>query len=284
MKNIELSIIIPTIGRKSEVFDLLKSLVKAVEKISYEVIIIDQNPSGFLEDCVIEFKELLNIKHYKVDFKGLSKAKNFGVNIAQGNFLSFPDDDCKIFPNTYSTALETVESKNADIVFGRCVDSNGNDSVLSFKKEPFILNKNNMLGGFVEATGIINKRVFERGFFFDENMGAGCFHGAEEGYDWLYRILTTSEIKAFYSPEVIFYHPQVLLDKGSIQSLKRVFTYSCGTGYLCKKHKFYYRYFKRLALVFASLPIYILINRKKGRYYFVEFLGLLSGFTLAKIG
>lgn len=283
MKNIELSIIIPTIGRKSEVFDLLKSLVKAVEKVSYEVIIVDQNPSGFLEDCVIEFKGLLNIKHYNVDFKGLSKAKNFGVNIAEGIFLSFPDDDCKIFPDTYSTALETVESKNADIVFGRCVDSNGNDSVLSFKKKPYILNKNNMLGGFVEATGIINKSVFEQGFLFDENMGAGCFHGAQEGYDWLYRILTKSELKAIYNPEILFYHPQVLLDKGSIQALKRVFTYSCGTGYLCKKHKFYLRYFKRLALVFVSLPIYLVINHKKMRYYFVEFLGLLSGFILAKI-
>lgn len=279
-----MSLIISTIGRQKELDELLNSIVINLIGFSYEVIVIDQNPKGFIDEIIEKYKSHMIITHCNVDFKGLSKAKNFGAKIAHGDFLSFPDDDCKIFSDTYSKALNNIISKKVDIVFGRCVDSEGKDSVLRFKKTPYILNKDNMLGGFVEATGIINKRVFEQGFFFDENMGAGCFHGAEEGYDWLYRILTGSSIKAFYSTEIIFYHPQVLLDKGSIQALKRVFTYSCGTGYLCKKHKFYYRYFKRLALVFASLPIYILINRKKGRYYFVEFLGLLSGFTLAKIG
>jgi glycosyltransferase involved in cell wall biosynthesis len=282
MKNIVLSIIIPTIGRKSELLDLFKSLVTSIENISYEIIIIDQNPKGFLDDILNEYRDALNISHHNVDFKGLSKAKNYGAKLAKGLYLSFPDDDCKIFPDTYSKALETVESKKVDIVFGRCIDSNGNDSVLSFKKEPYILNKNNMLGGFVEATGIINKSVFKQGFLFDENMGAGCFHGAEEGYDWLYRILTKSKLKAIYNPEILFYHPQVLLDKGSQQALKRVFTYSCGTGYLCKKHKFYSRYFKRLALVIGSIPVYLVFNRRKMRYYFVEFLGLLSGYILAK--
>lgn len=280
MKNIVLSIIIPTIGRKSELLDLFKSLVKSIENISYEIIVIDQNPRGFLDDSLNEYKDVLNISHHIVDFKGLSKAKNYGSKLARGEYLSFPDDDCKIFPDTYSKALETVESKKADIVFGRCIDSNGNDSVLSFKKVPYILNKNNMLGGFVEATGIISKSVFDQGFLFDENMGAGCFHGAEEGYDWLYRILTKSELKAIYNPDILFYHPQVLLDKGSTQSLRRVFTYSCGTGYLCKKHKFYFRYFKRLALVFGSLPVYLVFNRRKMRYYIVELLGLLTGIII----
>lgn len=279
----KLSIIIPTLNRTTELKALLLSIEKCVFNFEYEVIIIDQNPIGFLDDVLNDFWSKFNLKHQLVSFKGLSKAKNFGAKIAQGDFLSFPDDDCKIFSDTYSKALNIISSEKVDVVFGRCIDSDGNDSVLRFKKAPYILNKENMLGGFVEATGIINKSVFEQGFFFDENMGAGCFYGAEEGYDWLYRILTTSNIKAFYSTEVIFYHPQVLLDKGSIQALKRVFSYSCGTGYLCKKHKFYYRYFKRLALVFASLPIFMIINRKKGRYYFAEFLGLLSGLVISEL-
>lgn len=281
MRNVELSIIIPTLNRTIELRALLQSIEKYVLNIEYEVIIIDQNSSGFLYDIVKEFNEKLNLKHHIVAFKGLSKAKNYGATIAQGDFLSFPDDDCTIFADTYSKALETLNSENVDIVFGRCVDAEGEDSVLRFKKTSYLLDKNNMLGGFVEATGVINRRLFEQGFFFDENMGAGCFHGAQEGYDWLYRILTNSSIKVFYSPEVIFYHPQVLLDKGSLQALKRVFTYSCGTAYLCKKHKFYFRFIKRLTLVMLSLPIYLIVNRKKARYYFVEFLGLFIGLTLA---
>lgn len=276
-ERVDLSIIIPTIGRKNELICLLKSIVYCNLELSTEVIIIDQNPIGFLDGMLEEFNSVLNINHQLVTFKGLSKAKNFGAKLANGEYFTFPDDDCKIFSDTYSIAFKTIKTENVDVVFGRCIDLNGNDSVLKFKKESYFLNSKNMLGGFVEATGVINKSIFEKGFYFDENMGAGCFHGAEEGYDWLYRILKNSNLKAFYNPEVKFYHPQVLLDKGSKQALKRVFTYSCGNAFLCKKHSFYRRYFKRLILTSFSIPIYLLINRRKAKYYFCELLGLLIG-------
>lgn len=273
----KLSIIIPTINRKTELELLLNSIQIYVKDFTFEVIIIDQNPIGYLDDLIYKFKDKLNIFHHLVEFRGLSKAKNYGAKIAKGEYLTFPDDDCKIFPETYSKALDLMVSKNVGIVFGRCVDDLGNDSVLKFKTESFYLNKNNMLGGFVEATGVIHKRIFEKGFCFDEKMGAGCFHGAEEGYDWLYRIFTESNIKAYYSTDIVFYHPQVLLDKGSSQAVRRAFTYSCGNAYLCKKHSFYRRYFIRLILITFSIPIYLVINRRKAKYYFCELLGLLTG-------
>jgi glycosyltransferase involved in cell wall biosynthesis len=276
----QLSIIIPTINRKLELEVLLISILDNLANITFEVIIIDQNPLGFLDEIINKFKYTLDISHHLVPFKGLSKAKNYGSKLAKGEYLTFPDDDCKIFHNTYAKALETLKFNNVDIVFGRCIDSNGNDSVLKFKKESYALNKNNMLGGFVEATGVIHKSIFEKGFYYDENMGAGCFHGAEEGFDWLYRILTKSNFKVFFNKDVIFYHPQVLLNKGSNQSLKRVFTYSCGRAYLCRKHKFYFTFVKRIVLVIFSLPFYLFVNRKKAKYYFSEFLGLLSGLII----
>jgi glycosyltransferase involved in cell wall biosynthesis len=276
----QLSIIISTVNRKIELQELLNSIQNYVKDITFEVIIIDQNPSGFLDESINKFKDTLNISHFLVPFKGLSKAKNYGAKKAKGEYLTFPDDDCKILYDTYSKALETIVSKKVDLVFGRCIDATGNDSVLQFKKESYFLNTNNMLGGFVEATGVIHKSVFEKGFYYDENMGAGCFHGAEEGYDWLYRMFSSSLIKAFYNYEVKFYHPQVILDKGSSHAIKRAYTYSCGNAYLCKKHKFYFRYFKRLFLISCSLPIYFLINRRKAKYYCAELLGLLSGLII----
>ena len=276
----QLSIVIPTINRKKELEKLLDSINHFVLNIVFEVIIIDQNSVGFLDDIIDKFKNELNISHHLVDFKGLSKAKNYGAKVAKGEYISFPDDDCDIFPDTYSKALAILKSLEVDIVFGRCIDSNGNDSVLNFKKTSYLLNKKNMLGGFVEATGLIHKGVFENNFYFDEKMGAGCFHGAEEGYDWLYRILTKTKLKVYYCKDVIYYHPQVVLDKSSSQAIKRVFTYSCGKAYLYKKHKFYYKYFKRLTLVALSIPFYLIFNKKKVRYYISELLGLMAGLIL----
>jgi glycosyltransferase involved in cell wall biosynthesis len=277
----QLSVIIPTINRKLELEALLISILDNLDNITFEVIIIDQNPSGFLDEIIGKFKYNLNIYHHLVPFKGLSKAKNYGSKLAKGEYLTFPDDDCEIYQNTYTKALETLKSNNVDIVFGRCIDAYGNDSVLKFKKESYFLNKNNMLGGFVEATGVIHKSIFEKGFYYDENMGAGCFHGAEEGYDWLYRIFSSTTIEVFYNYELIFFHPQVVLNKGSSQAVKRAFSYSCGNAYLCKKHKFYFRYFKRLILISLSIPIYLIIDRKKAKYYSAQFCGLLSGYIIS---
>jgi len=275
---IELSIIICTINRTIELDNLLNSLIYALDNIENEILIIDQNTdSNFIDNTIKKYDKCLNIKHFKVNFKGLSKAKNFGIKNANGKLLSFPDDDCKIFNDTYKFAIDFFNNNNTDILFGKCIDSFDADSVLKFKSSPYYLNKKNMVGGFVEATGIIKSTIFESNFFFDENMGAGCFHGAEEGYDWVYRILHNSNFKIYYTPLLRFYHPQVLSDKGSKKSLLRAFTYRCGTAYLCKKHKFYYLYFKRLFICIFGIFFYLIFKIRYSKFYISEFCGLIMG-------
>ena len=277
----KLSIIIPTIGRKTELDMLLDSILKAKFNFDYEIIIVDQNSLGFLDEIISAYINTLPITHHLVSFKGLSKAKNFGVGLATGEYISFPDDDCKIFLDTYAKAFKLLDEKNSDMVFGKCIDAEGQDSVLNFKKDGYKLASSNMLGGFVEATVVCKREVFST-YKFDENMGAGEFFGAEEGFDWLYRILTSSSYTAFYSPEIRFYHPQVILSKGDLAALNRVFKYRCGTAYLCHKHGFKSRYYKRLAMTIVASKVYKIINRDKADYYQLESLGLRSGMILAR--
>lgn len=280
-KHIKLSILIPTIGRKKELGMLLDSISKANMNFSYEIIIIDQNSYGFLDEVLLKYKNILSIDHHVVEFKGLSKAKNYGVKLSKGTFVCFPDDDCKIFPETFVEAFNLIEQENCDMVFGKCIDENGKDSVLNFQKERYILTSQNMLGGFVEATVVCRREIFDR-FSFDENMGAGAFFGAEEGFDWLYRILTESSVKAVYSPEIRFYHPQVIISKGDLAALNRVFKYRCGTAYLCYKHRFWWKYYKRLFLVTLASLGYYFIDRDKSIYYKTEVLALKLGKIFAK--
>lgn len=277
----KLSIIIPTIGRKSELKMLLDSIKQAALNFSYEIIIVDQNHGGYLEEIIDGYLEKLPIVHHNVTFKGLSKAKNYGAKIAKGDFISFPDDDCKVFLDTYEKAFKLLDEKKYDMVFGKCVDAEDNDSVLNFKNYEYELNSSNMLGGFVEATVVCKRQVFDN-FLFDENMGAGEFFGAEEGFDWLCRILTTSNYTALYSPEIKFYHPQVILSKGDLAALNRVFKYTCGTAYLCHKHGFKLRFYKRLCLTWLASLIYKIIDQDKAEYYKLECLALRCGMILAK--
>ena len=278
---IKLSILVPTIGRTIELSALLHSILDAKLSFPYEIVLIDQNSIGYLDEVLNNYRNKLPINHHVVKFKGLSKAKNYGVKVSCGNFICFPDDDCKIFPDTFLNAFSLIEKENADLVFGKCIDEKGNDSVLNFQKEKYTLTKENMLGGFVEATVVCARGIFEK-FEFDENMGAGTFFGSEEGFDWLYRILTESSKKVVFSPEIKFYHPQVILSKGDLSALNRVFKYRCGTAYLCHKHHFERKYYKRLIMAYVASKLYYFTDRDKAKYYKTEFLALQLGKIFAE--
>lgn len=275
-----LSIIIPTYGRVNELLTLLETIYKSnLSHDEFEVIIVDQNSGDTINSLLNYFVTKENLKHINVNFKGLSRAKNYGIAIATGKFVCFPDDDCEFFPNTISNAINLLSNIDLDIVFGKCIDRKGKDSVIKFRKDSQFLDLNSVKGGFVEATLFAKKSVFDK-FKFDETMGAGCFHGAEEGYDWLYRVLLYKQFKVFYDPSILFYHPQVIVKKGDDASVRRVFTYRCGFARLCIKHKFYFKYFKRILFVFISLPFFLIVNKRYFRYYFSELLGLIAGIII----
>ena len=60
------------------------------------------------------WKSKLNIIHKNFSFKGLSRARNYGIALANSNILAFPDDDCYYKPNTL---------KNVNIHFAKNTDT-----------------------------------------------------------------------------------------------------------------------------------------------------------------
>jgi glycosyltransferase involved in cell wall biosynthesis len=277
-----LSIVIPTIGRKNELQNLLNSIyLMDCKNFTFEVIVVNQNPKGFLDNILTEFMSKDSFTLYNVEFKGLSKAKNFGVKNANGNYITFPDDDCKVFDNSYNIAIKLINDLGLDIISGKCVDGNGNDSVQKFKKGNWYLNQNNFEGGFIEATCVIRKEIFDN-FDYDENIGAGTFFGAHEGYDWIFRVLKNTGYKIYYSDNIKFYHPQVILNKGDFSSLKRVNSYTYGFVYSRLKNKEYFSLIKRLVLSFVLVFFYLPFSINKSNYYRVEFLSILLSIPFVK--
>lgn len=273
-----LSIIIPTINRVFELEELFNSLLKSSNK-DFEILVIDQNLDNKLDELISVFKKEFKLRHFKILPKGASNARNFGISKAVGDAFCFPDDDCKFFDNTIDIALLTLEEQKCDVVFGKCVDELGNDSVIKWNLKSEFLTKKVHSNHFVEAT-MFSKRKIMINYPYDEGLGVGTFHGAEEAYDLVLRLLN-DRIKLYYNREIIFYHPNKVLNYSSQSEIKRVFSYRCGFAKLCFKHKFYFKYFKRLMLVILALPFYFIFNNKKVRYYFAELLGLLSGVVIS---
>ncbi|KQN34086.1 hypothetical protein ASE92_15795 [Pedobacter sp. Leaf41] len=267
-----LSIIVATKGRTIEIADLLES-IRFQNPELIEIIIVDQNVSDALSVVIKNYNGDFQINHIKTEARGASNARNVGILHSQGQYLCFPDDDCKFMDNTIDIALEKVEQH--DVVFGKCVDEYGEDSVIAFAKGEHKLTLQFHENMFVEAT-MFTKRQIMLDYKYDETLGVGTFHGAEEAYDLVLRLLNDGK-DLVYSDKIIFYHPNKILNHSSESEVRRVFSYRCGFAKLCFKHKFYKKYLSRVLFVLVGLPFFLLTNRKKCRYYFAELLGLISG-------
>lgn len=274
--NLKLSIVIPTLGREKELRNLLESIKSNIRNVNYEVIIVDQNFSSLLDDIVKYFSEFYTIKHRKVNFRGLSRAKNYGLEESSGETIIFMDDDAEILPGSIDLALNFLDyNPKIDAICGRMVDRDYNDSVKKFCKEKGLLSINNFEDKFIESSMMFRTLSLDN-YRFDEKLGCGTFHGAEEGYDLIYRLLLQGN-KIWFDPHIIYYHPQTISTKTSDAEIRRVFSYRCGYAALCKKHSFKRKYYSRLIKIFLYIPFLFLFKRKYFRYYTAELLGLLSG-------
>lgn len=131
---------------------------------------------------------------------------------------------------------------------------------------------------FVDFSIFIRREVFAQ-FLYDEALGVGVFHGAEEGLDQVLRMLKVG-VKLFYAPDVRFYHPIKVTSHSGTGEIRRVFTYRCGFSRLCLKHKLWRKLFSRILKVALYLPYVCLFQRHKARYYCAELLGLWAGLVV----
>lgn len=274
MANELISIIIPTIGRATQLEALLKSIIDSTYRY-YEIIIVDQNQNGLADDVIRKYDHLLPIQHVKVCFTGAARARNYGSQFAEGYYLFFPDDDAELLPETLVLAVQYLEDTGADVLFGKCVDRELNDSVGVFSNKSGYLSLHRHETMFIEATMFIKKSIFSK-YPFDESFGVGTFYGSEEAYDLVLRLLQ-NEVCMFYTPEVMIYHPQKVINHSAESERRRAFSYRCGFAHLCIKHGLYFKYFSRLLKVILYIPYTIIAAPQKTRYYLSEFMGLLSG-------
>lgn len=267
------SVAIPTLGRTDQLSDLLTSIVQSAAQPN-EVIIVDQNSDDRLT-AVIEKFPSLPIAHHRVLFRGLSAAKNYAARSAKSEILFTPDDDCRVQPDTFAAALEAFNRTGAHAVFGKCVDEQGGDAIIVYNANAGWLSPGHIDGMFVEPATAVRIAVL-RETPFDETLGVGTFHGAEEGYDWVLRLVESGK-RLYFEPGVKLFHPKTITNYASPQALARVYSYRCGFGRLCKKHGLWGKYAKRVALVSGAIAVYSLTNKSKSRYYRRELKGLVDG-------
>lgn len=235
-----------TFGRKEEV----KSFFQCLENQSYstfELIIVDQNDNDLLDQLIDEYKEKLEIKHIRIDQKGLSLARNVGIREACGDIISFPDDDC-LYPHDLLWKIcEFFHNRtNVDAISTAWYDSVTGKPIRNYGELEETIDRIKVWTKVSSITLFLKRPVLNKIGDFDEKLGIGPsskWKGAEDK-DLPLRLIKNN-FNLIFSPSLHVLHPSPdytaeLIPSGKKRKtyLKKVYSYSAAAGYVMRKHQF----------------------------------------------
>lgn len=85
----------------------------------FEIIIIDDGSTDDTKQVIDNYKNLLNIQYVFQQNKGRSRARNTGLQLAEGDIIIFNDDDRIVPPDYIATHIDKLmEQDERTIVIG----------------------------------------------------------------------------------------------------------------------------------------------------------------------
>jgi glycosyltransferase involved in cell wall biosynthesis len=225
-----ISLVVCTLGRTAPLERLLTSLESQTHR-NFEIVLVDQNPSGFL-DPILENFAALPITRLK-SAKGLSRGRNIGLARCQGAIIGFPDDDCWYDPRVLRSACEFFSESPTFVFFsGRTVDGTGRDSVSRHLAASTDITPSKIFLIGNSNTFFVRRKPALEANGFDEELGVGSgtpFQSGEES-DFLLKCLAKGH-RGFFDRNFIIRHDQVAA------SPQRARAYARGFGRVVRIHK-----------------------------------------------
>lgn len=111
-----ISIIVPVYNREKYIEKCLQSL--ATQGVAnLEIIVVDNNSTDGTAKIVKKFaRQHECVQYYSCKKQGVSAARNYGIEKATGEYISFVDSDDYCKPNMYEALLNEAERSGADII------------------------------------------------------------------------------------------------------------------------------------------------------------------------
>jgi glycosyltransferase involved in cell wall biosynthesis len=274
---IKFTLVVATVGRTNELKRFLESL-KIQTYRDFEVIIVDQNPPGFLHEVLDPFQESFPILRLRSEI-GLSRARNIARDHVRGQIVAFPDDDCWYAADL----LERVESLLAnhpewDGLTGQPLDPANLGGFPWYDKKSGTVDIKNVFHRSCSITIFLRSQALQTVGAFDEDLGRGASTGmvAAEETDYLIRGIRRG-LSLFYLANVHLYH--CALEKTHTRRLAVAFGENLAMGYILRKHNYsvlfvLHRWIRSLGGMALSI---LQGNRPKARYYWDSFRGRILG-------
>lgn len=164
----KISVVIPTCDRPEEL--LKESILSAFNQTlkPLEIIVVGNGKTPVKLSKELESK----VKIFEIEpYSGASKARNFGAEKAQGEFIAFLDDD-DLWAKNYLVNNEKVLFNGAKCTISR-LDKKIDDKIVAFKNADKNLTIKNLLlynPGVTGSNIVIDKNIFFEVGGFDPNL------------------------------------------------------------------------------------------------------------------
>lgn len=203
-----LSIIVPIYNAEEYLFECLESIHKQ-DETSIEVIMIDDGSFDGSLSIIESFLSDARFRCYKQSNKGVSSARNLGLEHAKGEYLLFADSDDLFYPLSLQRLVTVLKDIQPELLFYGYDQNNTPDKPEGMNIEPsegshLALNCAVRLILEDEAVyGFIWNKVFkadvikENDLLFDESIRIS--------EDLLFCVKASNNIKKFYIIEDKFY-------------------------------------------------------------------------------
>ena len=178
------SIIIPVYNRPEEIEELLESLTHSDFQGKYEVVIIEDGSTISCEHVIQKYNDKLNISYYLKYNSGPGDSRNFGMNLAKGDYFIIFDSDCVIPKNYLSVVANELNQDYVDCFGGpdKALDSfSPIQKAINFAMTSF-LTTGGVRGGS-EKVSKFQPRSFNMGLSkiaFEASKGFGNIHPGED--------------------------------------------------------------------------------------------------------
>lgn len=272
------SLILATLGRSDEVSRFLASL-EAQEYRNFELIVVDQNQDDRLVAMLASYSDKFSVQHVRSAAHGVSRARNVGLALADGDVIAFPDDDCW-YPAGVLQKVVTVLNSHPELdgVTGRFTDGDGHTEG-RWLETSTLLNRFNVWRGAIEFSIFLRRRVITTVGTFNESLGvgAGTIWGAAEGTDYLLRSLRQG-FNLKFLVDLTLHHP-VKTNKFDIGACNRQQKYETGIGYVMRINDYPLWYFPITCLRTCAGILLAMLTGDflKARFKYVSVLARVQG-------
>ena len=130
-----ISVIIPVYGVEKYIHQCLDSIITQSYK-NLEIIVITDGTRDRSAEIAKEYaRKDSRIRVYDYENAGVSVARNRGLDLAKGDYISFVDSDDWLHPSFYTKLADALETNDADIAKCSIIETDTvTESVIGFQK------------------------------------------------------------------------------------------------------------------------------------------------------